>query len=358
MARILRLNDDTEKSKLIVILQKAVQSAHLNFLIGSGCSTPVVPTLGNIEKKIQELIDADKTDDAEAEIFSYLGTFLMSYEKLSISSDALTKKVIDDYVLFLKVITQCLSKRENNILPKQVTIFSTNYDLFVEKAFESLGMQVRLSDGFSRVPLLTNRFLFSLSEFFNSVSNNGNLYNYQVQIPSINLIKLHGSLSWQSQRENIIFSTDWLTKAIEEYKIALSSANISDKINLNQKFTVVLPKKDKFKDAILNQTYYDLLRIYANQLDRENSLLIVIGFSFSDEHILEITKRALRNPTLKVVIFCHKAAESCVFKDRFSPFNNVDVVFSETADVLFSDACLTVEKVLQAEDAVSKGISS
>jgi hypothetical protein len=261
-------------------------------------------------------------------------------------------------VLFLKVITQCLSKRENNILPKQVTIFSTNYDLFVEKAFESLGMQVRLSDGFSRVPLLTNRFLFSLSEFFNSVSNNGNLYNYQVQIPSINLIKLHGSLSWQSQRENIIFSTDWLTKAIEEYKIALSSANISDKINLNQKFTVVLPKKDKFKDAILNQTYYDLLRIYANQLDRENSLLIVIGFSFSDEHILEITKRALRNPTLKVVIFCHKAAESCVFKDRFSPFNNVDVVFSETADVLFSDACLTVEKVLQAEDAVSKGISS
>jgi hypothetical protein len=94
MARILRLNDDTEKSKLIVILQKAVQSAHLNFLIGSGCSTPVVPTLGNIEKKIQELIDADKTDDAEAEIFSYLGTFLMSYEKLSISSDALTKKVI------------------------------------------------------------------------------------------------------------------------------------------------------------------------------------------------------------------------------------------------------------------------
>ena len=44
-----------------------------------------------------------------------------------------------------------------------------------------------------------------------------------------------------------------------------------------------------------------MLRIYANSLELENSLLIVFGFSFSDEHVREVTVRALRNATLKVV---------------------------------------------------------
>lgn len=355
MAKILRLNEASEKSKIINDLQKAVQSAHLNFLIGSGCSSPEIPTLGNVEKRIQGLIDEGKSNDAEVEIFNYLGTFLDSYNKLSGSSCSSIQKILDDYQLFLKIIFQCLSKRENNILPKQATIFSTNYDLFVEKAFEGLEMQVRLSDGFSRVPLLTSRFSFSPTEFFNSVLNNGNLYNYQVQIPSINLIKVHGSLSWQLQDNDIVFSTEWLKEAIEDRKNALPDTQIDSKKNLNQKFAVVLPKKEKFKDAILNQTYYDLLRIYANQLDKENVLLIVIGFSFSDEHILEITKRALRNPTLKIIIFCYKVAERDLFKNKFSPFNNVDIVCSDNSDVSFSDASLTLEKVFQTEDIGKEG---
>ena len=53
----------------------------------------------------------------------------------------------------------------------------------------------------------------------------------------------------------------------------------------------------------MDSTYYELLRIYNNELDREGTLLVSFGFSFGDSHILGITKRALKNPTLKLVAF-------------------------------------------------------
>ncbi len=358
MARVWHINNESEKKSLIGILQKAVQSANLNFMIGSGCSCPVIPTLGGIEKKIQDLLDAEESDEADLEVFAYLKSFLDAYEKQNIDSDAEVTWVLSNYVLFLRVIFQCLSKRENNILPKQATIFSTNYDLFVEKSFEMLGMQAKLNDGFNRTPLLSNRFVFSPVEFFNSVFNNGNLYNYQVQIPAINLVKVHGSLSWQSEGNNIVFTTDWLKKSIEDHKKLIVSKDKDGIRKFNQGFTVILPKQDKYKDAILNQTYYDLLRIYSNELDKENTLLIVIGFSFSDDHILEITKRALKNPTLKVVVFSHKSEEVKIFHQKFLPFNNVDIVFSESSEIAFSDACLFMEKVLPFESVIDEGVQS
>lgn len=36
-------------------LRNAVQSSHVNFLFGSGCSRPYLGTLGNIEKWLTEL---------------------------------------------------------------------------------------------------------------------------------------------------------------------------------------------------------------------------------------------------------------------------------------------------------------
>lgn len=69
---------------------------------------------------------------------------------------------------------------------------------------------------------------------------------------------------------------------------------------------IINPTKEKFKDTLMNQTHYDLLRIYANELERENTLLFVMGFSFADEHIRELTVRvANSNPTLQIIIFAY-----------------------------------------------------
>ena len=47
-----------------------------------------------------------------------------------------------------------------------------------------------------------------------------------------------------------------------------------------------------------------MIRSFSYELERKNSVLIVFGFSFADEHIRELFLRSLLNPTLKVYIIC------------------------------------------------------
>ena len=47
-------------------------------------------------------------------------------------------------------------------------------------------------------------------------------------------------------------------------------------------YAVVLPQTKKFHTTLMDSTYYELLRIYANELDREGTLLVSFGFSFGD----------------------------------------------------------------------------
>ena len=41
------------------------------------------------------------------------------------------------------------------------------------------------------------------------------------------------------------------------------------------------------------------------ELEKRDSVLIVFGFSFADEHILEIVRRSLVNPYLKMYVICY-----------------------------------------------------
>lgn len=86
---------------------------------------------------------------------------------------------------------------------------------------------------------------------------------------------------------------------------------------------MINPTKDKFRDTTSNFYFYELLRMYANHLEKENSVLFVLGFSFADEHIKEITKRVLKsNPTLVIVIFC-KNGDKEWFTNMFNNANNI-----------------------------------
>lgn len=325
------INIDLSRKELITSLQKAIQSANLNFLIGSGCSLPAIKTLGNIEKDIQEKLKSNNEEEAEKIIFDYLKPFVKSTKILKGKSlNVPYSKTLNNYLKFIGVISKILFERKSNILHKQATIFTTNYDLFIEKTSEQFPDFLLLNDGFKRTPALNNTFNFSTTEFFNTVYNTGNLYNYQVQVPSINLIKLHGSLNWQLKNGNIVDSLEYLKKAEK----LINNTEIAKMTKFNNLFSIILPRKNKFKETLLNQIYYDLLRIYANELDKENTLLIVEGFSFIDEHIFEITKRALKNPTLKLIVFCFEIDPS-EYKAKFSSYNNVDIVYSEEKNIDF-----------------------
>ena len=62
-------------------------------------------------------------------------------------------------------------------------------------------------------------------------------------------------------------------------------------------------------------------------LEKENSLLMVMGFSFADEHILNIVCRAARrNPTLQIIIFAFE--DNCVeeYENKFKGLPNVSIL--------------------------------
>lgn len=336
-----------EKDKLLEILQKTTQSANLNFLIGAGCSTPALKALGNTEQKIQDDITNGENEKANKSLFDFLKIFVESTKKL-LKDNTECKDHIDtfsEYKNFILAIYEILFERKSNILHKQANIFTTNYDLFIEKAIEKINTPLILNDGFKRTPSLKEKFVLSPSEFFNIFYNTGNLYNYRVQIPSINLIKLHGSLNWQTEDKKIIQSLAYLKKLPNKEEDFINS------------FSLILPRNKKFEQTILDQTYYDLLRIYTNELDKENTLLIAEGFSFADEHILNLTKRALKNPTLILIIFCFKKNELQEFENKFSDFNNVYIVHSKT-DIYFKNFNEILVKMLPIETEQQKNLST
>ena len=72
----------------------------------------------------------------------------------------------------------------------------------------------------------------------------------------------------------------------------------------------------------MDKNYYDLLRIFSNELEKENSVLFVLGFSMADEHISEIVTRSIEsNPTLMVYIFAYDQEAQRVIVKNINRFN-------------------------------------
>src|SRR6267154_1209504 len=194
MARVFTL--DTAAEEIRKNLTRSFQSANVNFLIGSGASHPAIPSSGAVEEEIASLFETGGEDAAYLKLYGLLATIQAPTNKLIAGvADPNNSTVVGNYTKYLGIIEAILSERRTTLLPKQATIFTTNYDLFIEQA--SLNYPaLKLNDGFSRAPSFDNRIEYSSHTFFNTTYNTGNLYNYRVEIPCINLIKLHGSLSW------------------------------------------------------------------------------------------------------------------------------------------------------------------
>jgi SIR2-like domain len=164
------------------------------------------------------------------------------------------------------------------------------------------------------------------------------------RVPVFNLLKLHGSLSWEIRNGSVTFSID-LNHVKEVGKRTLSPDHVVTVPNdatigtlltaaaakkadattdaflesYDKLLIVVNPTKEKFKHTLMNQTYYELLRLYNNELEKENTVLFVMGFSFADEHIREITLRAANsNPTLMIYVIAHSSNAKAAIEARFS----------------------------------------
>lgn len=325
-----------------------IQDCNISFLIGSGLSVPFMKTLGGIETWLTGL---EENKEINEELRQYIKASLYkSYFEVAMkgnidiesydcdsdvicpSSSKFSKlaQTYNSYKEFFKIINQILYERKSNTVNKQVNIFTTNIDIFCEKVIEDLGLH--FNDGFNGI----FKKQFQLSNFKKSFYQKSLHYDNIAEIPVFNLLKIHGSVTWKLHNDIIQFAglntlNDVISK-IEDIEV-MNILEMSEKkwkdteteitiqeiideaskidptpsteefIKIYEQLQVVNPTKDKFRDTTFNKTYYEMLRLYANELEKENSVLFVMGFSMADEHLRDITFRAIKsNPTLKVFI--------------------------------------------------------
>jgi hypothetical protein len=303
-------------------IRKAIESANINFLIGAGLSRPFLDVLNDIETFLSDPTKtADEITDKKKEYFNKV--MLGNLDIVENTTNATKTEVLSNYKSFYKLLNNILLKRENSLLSKQINIFTTNIDIFSEMALEETGIE--FNDGFH------GRFqpTFNLGNFKKSYFSKSLHYENTSEIPVFNILKLHGSLTWKYNPSGDQILLDQNLSLIRSIKADLATSKFN---KLFDRLVIVNPTKEKFKDTLLKQYYYDLLRIYSNELEKENSLLFVLGCSFADEHIRDLTARvANSNPTLKILIFSHGSPSSIYqqLMDR-GKNSNIQVMTPET----------------------------
>jgi len=322
--------------KTIQEISEVIQSSNINFLLGAGISTPFLPLLGNIEQNL----NAAKDDSArEIQYKEYFNKVMLPNKKiinssLSSGDTGNFNKTKEAYKNFFHGLTDILLRRKNTILSKQINLFTTNIDILMESILEEL--QIEYNDGFCGKFIPT----FSIANFKKSIHQRSLHYDHISEIPVFNIIKLHGSLTWRNNKsgDKIIFS-----HTLEHIDETLSSKTGSTFKTAYKKILVVNPEEAKHLESVLNLYYSELLRMYSSELEKENAVLFIVGFSLEDRHIKEITLRAAKsNPTLRVFICCSQTSKDAMSKKmELDQHPNIQIFTPESDTEKFTLDCLS-----------------
>lgn len=328
-----------------------IQSANINFLYGSGLSRPFLAVLGNIEKWLTELNEErlKNPDDVKYAIVeaSILKLYFESVMLPNVNPAGVAYEATKaEYQRFLLTWNELINKRSYRLVSKQVNLFTTNVDILMERA--ALGFGVELNDGFKG----SIEQVFDAGNFQKTVSKTSLHFQNVSDIPILNLMKIHGSINWREEDDTI--KNDIGLPTVSAVKTALdaidaanfitttkvnpASGDVEDKslaemiseadgkhmtnadvfkpfLEKYHKLVMINPTKRKFRESVVDHHFYELMRQYSNNLEKENTLLFVSGFSFADEHIADITLRAANtNPTLHIVVFAFNDADGATIK--------------------------------------------
>ena len=350
-------------------LKNLFSGCRVNFLLGAGFSSKLLGMLGNNEIVFEELRifkAHNENEEKKATIISAYLYWLFFKKCIAPIADKVNIYSADftPYKEFGNIVYRIFNERSNPVLDRQFNIFTTNYDPIIETIFNH--SKCICNDGFEgRI-----RPLFSTDNYTKSYYRQAVFSNRKAEIPSLNLVKLHGSVTWawdiiegnleyqlynsaiqkfhekytplfDAAIEETIekhFSATTSSDAIKQIR-AMVESNFLDTLIGRYKdfdsmleaykhaFLIVNPTKEKFSDTLLNKTYYELLRIFSNELEKENVLLIANGFSFRDEHIRDLIKRSMVNPSLKCLISCYEEEDIAKYERLIGETKNNNITY-------------------------------
>lgn len=170
-------------------------------------------------------------------------------------------------------------------IPSKLTVVTTNYDTLIEDAANSI--EYTVMDGFS----------FSYRPYFDSdmlewnlVKDIENIKTKELEYKKniINLLKLHGSLTWERDAKGIRRK---------------EKTEVSNPI-------MIFPSANKYMQSY-QEPYFELFTKFQELLKRPNTLLITTGFSFADNHISQMIIQAiLHNRSLATLVSDYNIAQN------------------------------------------------
>ena len=343
------LNSEENKNQSIESIKKiqeaflkVLDNKNLSFLLGSGCSSYKIegqeigiPTmapmaqefygLSNFEKNKEWLLSKLKIDVEDKNFEKNLEAFLSVLHSLSFYHSKINNKADEEAQKINQVINEadeearkinqvikearnfilekCLNedKRDNELLEvyktfykklltrnstlPRLNIFTTNYDLYSERAMDSLGIHY------------ANGFTGGISKYFNPTIFNYALAEkmdlsqskWNVIDNFFYLYKIHGSVNWvENDDEGKLFK-------IQEIQDPTFDI-------LENKPTVMIHPTPLKYNASLGSPYSDLFREFQKKLMQNNNILVTIGYSFSDEHINNLIFQAFTIPSFRLII--------------------------------------------------------
>lgn len=191
-----------------------IYDKNLNFLIGSGASVGLLPTLAlKIKSETDQPHSLEtlatwlegRNDSRLDWLFAHYYATCIRPAQTFKPSDASTeqqKAVLDNYKSFLGTVLQILQKRKP--MDKRCNVFTTNYDgCFAQAADDILidgSVDFTLNDGargFRRRYLQARNFNTQLCQ-------TGVFERTLTSVPQVNLIHLHGSIYWKKADAGIL----------------------------------------------------------------------------------------------------------------------------------------------------------
>ncbi len=190
-----------------------------------------------------------------------------------------------------------------NWLPRDYSkeIFTVNYDLVLEKAFEDL-----------RIPYFDG-FVGAHEPFFLPESIESKEKIDSPPFSWIRLWKLHGSFGWFWQKR----------EKSETYKV-IRLGSLAKGADTNREL-VIYPSRDKYESSRKQPftAYFDRLKSY---LQEGETHFIINGYSFGEEHINDILFNSLKqNNRLHIIVFLFSDSVFERIKEQVKQFLNISV---------------------------------
>jgi len=192
---------------------------------------------------------------------------------------------------------------------KRPNLFTTNYDLAFEYAFDNAGIHsINGFSGFQNRSFHPETYDYDL--YYPGQTTSGKVHRAE---KVIRYYKLHGSLSWVFSEPNI------------KNLYGIEEIHIGEEKPQNE--LVIYPCATK-KTFTLDLPYSELFRLFSSVIKQNQSVLFCIGYSFNDEHINDIIYQALSIPSFTLFIIDYKSTENIEIK-KLKSFDDPRIIIIE-----------------------------